>query len=261
VQANFEPPLGLQRVVADAGAHVLARRGYDDNAPFEAVSVVGGTRQVVAYELDRIEIQLPFRGRYDGYLIAGDQRRALPIGSTLDRSTGRFYWQPGPGFIGKYTLLFEPRTSDLPNYRTTERPNDRTSGTVTIDIILQPRHPNGSDVQMAIDLPAPGDVPGSFLVAGWAIDRGAPVGTGIDTLHVWAYPNPGSGTPPIFLGAVRLGGVRPDVGAYYGQRFADSAYHLAVTGLPPGSYDLAVFPHSTVTDQFEAAAVVRVTIK
>jgi hypothetical protein len=41
----------------------------------------------------------------------------------------------------------------------------------------------------------------------------------------------------------------------------DSAYGLVVDGLAPGSYDLAVFPHSTVTGQFEAAGVVRVTVR
>ncbi len=30
----------------------------------------------------------------------------LPIGSTLDRSKGIFYWQPGPGFIGEYAFVF-----------------------------------------------------------------------------------------------------------------------------------------------------------
>jgi hypothetical protein len=29
-----------------------------------------------------------------------------PIGSKLDREKGIFYWQPGPGFIGKYRLVF-----------------------------------------------------------------------------------------------------------------------------------------------------------
>ena len=48
---------------------------------------------------------------------------------------------------------------------------------------------------------------------------------------------------------------------YFGERFADSSYGLVVEGLPPGTYDLAVFPHSTVTGQFEAAGVVRVTVK
>jgi hypothetical protein len=41
-----------------------------------------------------------------GFLVVGDELRPLPIGSTLDSSTGVFAWQPGPGFIGKYTFVF-----------------------------------------------------------------------------------------------------------------------------------------------------------
>jgi len=41
-----------------------------------------------------------------GFMIVGDQLRNLPIGSTLDSSSGTFYWQPGPGFIGEYRFLF-----------------------------------------------------------------------------------------------------------------------------------------------------------
>jgi hypothetical protein len=33
----------------------------------------------------------------------------LPIGSTL--RGGRFYWQPGPGFLGDYDLVFERANS------------------------------------------------------------------------------------------------------------------------------------------------------
>lgn len=41
-----------------------------------------------------------------GFLKVGSQLRNLPCGSTLDRKNGIFYWQPGPGFNGKYQLIF-----------------------------------------------------------------------------------------------------------------------------------------------------------
>ena len=41
-----------------------------------------------------------------GYLVVGEQLRELPIGSTLDKENGIFYWQPGPGFIGEYRFVF-----------------------------------------------------------------------------------------------------------------------------------------------------------
>ena len=63
-----------------------------------------------------------------------------------------------------------------------------------------------SGVQVAIDTPrARQDVNQPFMIAGWAADLDAAVGTGIDTLHVWAYPS--TGGAPIFLGTPTLGGV------------------------------------------------------
>lgn len=41
-----------------------------------------------------------------GVTLKGKKRDALPIGSCLNPFTGEFYWQPGPGFIGQYTLQF-----------------------------------------------------------------------------------------------------------------------------------------------------------
>jgi len=41
-----------------------------------------------------------------GYMVKGNKLGSLPIGSTLDRKTNKFYWLPGPGFFGHYRLLF-----------------------------------------------------------------------------------------------------------------------------------------------------------
>ena len=85
---------------------------------------------------------------------------------------------------------------------------------------------------MSIDSPqAEATIPSgtpTITVAGWAIDRTVeatgPTGTGVDTLHVYAYPNPGSGIPPIFLGVATIGVSRPDVGAAYGSRYSHAGY-------------------------------------
>jgi sugar lactone lactonase YvrE len=53
-------------------------------------------------ELGRIEIPL---NAIAGHQLVDGQRTPLPIGSSLKR--GVFYWQPGPGFLGDYTLIFE----------------------------------------------------------------------------------------------------------------------------------------------------------
>ena len=47
---------------------------------------------------------------------------------------------------------------------------------------------------MVLDTPVLGsEVVPPFVVAGWAIDLAAWSGTGVDAVHVWAYPTPGSG--------------------------------------------------------------------
>jgi hypothetical protein len=110
-----------------------------------------------------------------------------------------------------------------------------------------------------------------FDVDGWSIDRAvestALTGTGVDTLHVYAYPNPGSGAPPIFLGVATYGLSRPDVAAVYGgggPRYVPSGFHLSVDraalGLTSGPYLIVVFSHSTVTNTFNCLAIVRVTL-
>ena len=96
-------------------------------------------------------------------------------------------------------------------------------------------------------------------LGGWAVDVAAPSGTGIDTIHVWAFP--ASGGAPTFAGVPALGGVRPDVGAFFGSQFTASGYNMLVSGLAPGTYDVVVYAHSSVTNAFAAAQVVRVTVR
>ena len=47
--------------------------------------------------------------------------------------------------------------------------------------------------------------------------------------------------PPAFLGVATLGDPRPDVGAIFGASYAPSGYHLDVTGLAGGAYDIVAF--------------------
>lgn len=124
---------------------------------------------------------------------------------------------------------------------------------------------------MSIDTPGAGAAIAAptFLIGGWAIDRGIEStglsGVGVDVLHVYGFPNPGSGTPPIFLGVATTGAGRPDVGAVFGARYTSSGYNLVVDraalGLAPGVYDVAVVAHSTVSGTFDAVRVVRVTLQ
>ncbi len=116
---------------------------------------------------------------------------------------------------------------------------------------------------LSVDAPAPGSVlpAGSrVFVGGWAIDLGAVSGTGIDAVHVWIYPGGGAGTP-FFAGVATYGVSRADVGGIFGSKFTPSGYQLDVDGLAPGSYVIAVFAHSTVTNGFAIVQTRSVTIQ
>lgn len=113
------------------------------------------------------------------------------------------------------------------------------------------------DAQMRIDAPATGaSLGGAFAIGGWALDRDASSGTGIDQVHVWAFP--AIGGAPVFLGVAAYGGSRPDVAAVFGTRFLSSGFHLVSAALPPGTYDIVTYAHSTVSNTFAAQALVRV---
>jgi hypothetical protein len=66
-----------------------------------------GPQTVVSNELSRVIVD-PFRGargRYDAYLVADGELRALPIGASFDESRGILYWQPGVGYTGAYDFV------------------------------------------------------------------------------------------------------------------------------------------------------------
>jgi hypothetical protein len=136
---------------------------------------------------------------------------------------------------------------------------DTAAERIPVTIVLTPQYRSRSDVQVAIDVPRPGEVTVPFTVAGWALDRESTAGTGITAVHVWAYPVTDEGHgQPVFLGAAQLGGRRPDVAALYGPRFDAAGYGLSVSALAPGTYDVAVFALSALADRFAPARVVRV---
>jgi WD40 repeat protein len=177
--AGAEPSArDLDGLPLDASA-LRMRRGWDADADLSFVDADAAGRIVLAgEELDRIEVRLDELGdsTWHGYLRVGDELRALPIGSHLD-ARGTFTWQPGVGFLGTYDLVFVRTAAGV----TTSRRDVR--------IVLQPQG-RARTPQVIIDTPgAAADLPASFTVAGWALDPRAPAGTGIDAVHVWAYPS------------------------------------------------------------------------
>jgi hypothetical protein len=62
-------------------------------------------------ETEHVEVRLANHfdeagGIYEGYVLVGEELRPLPVGSSLNRKTGVFKWQPGPGFVGTYEFVF-----------------------------------------------------------------------------------------------------------------------------------------------------------
>jgi hypothetical protein len=221
---------------------IAARRGFDAATPMQAIGPDAAGRVTIdGEELDRLELQVP--GVTSGRLTAADGASALPIGSTLDVASETFTWQPGAGFVGTYDLAF-----------------DTAHGPRAVRIVLHPKGSGRVGSQVVVDAPRPHQTyDGAFTLGGWAADLDAAIGTGIDTVHVWAYPV--GGDPPVFVAVAAYGGLRPDVAAIHGDQFRESGYSVMVNDLAPGSYDLAVFGFSTVRGGFLPAKTVRVTIR
>src|SRR5262249_17414531 len=116
--------------------------------------------------------------------------------------------------------------------------------------------------RMSLDGPANNStISQPFITGGWAVDLGAKTGTGVDAVHVWAFPgaNGGIGAGQ-FVDAALLGGVRPDVGAVFGAQFANSGFNFLMKGLAPGQYYVGVYVHSSVTGTFNQQQFALVTI-
>jgi hypothetical protein len=102
-------------------------------------------------------------------------------------------------------------------------------------------------------------VPGTFGVAGWALDLGSASGPGVSAVHVWAYP--ATGAAPIFVGAAQMGFARPDVAAFFGSsRLTNSGWGV-VGSLPPGNYTLVAFALSSVTGTFNNTSVIPIRVQ
>ncbi len=113
--------------------------------------------------------------------------------------------------------------------------------------------------RLTIDAPHTATVTSSqFVIVGWAIDTAASTGSGIDAVHVWAYPL--SGGAPVFAAAAMLGGSRPDVGAVFGSQFSSAGFSAVISGLSPTAYRLVAYGHSVVTGAFSVQQQVTVTV-
>jgi hypothetical protein len=131
----------LSEIPVDYFTPVKIRKGYNENIKPKIISPTdNGIISIRIKELQRIEVQLDKRdevevkaeqgldrylqrnpltrntkqltlkndssNRFTGFMLVGHILRPLPVGSTIDPIRGAFYWQLGPGFIGRYRLVF-----------------------------------------------------------------------------------------------------------------------------------------------------------
>ncbi len=101
----------LKDLSIDKSIPVRIRKGFrKDIEPQEVYPDNEGLTKIALKELERVELGFSNSttdiSQISGYMIVGKQLRSLPIGSTLDSRKGKFYWQPGPGFIGEYRFVF-----------------------------------------------------------------------------------------------------------------------------------------------------------
>jgi hypothetical protein len=111
-----------------------------------------------------------------------------------------------------------------------------------------------TSVQMALESPANNSSKGStFTVSGWAVDIGAPTGTGVDMVAVYHMPAAGGATT--YHGLASYGAARSDIGSLYGSRFTNSGFSKSLT-LPAGSWRVIVYAKSTVTGKWHSRSAV-----
>ena len=97
----------LAGIPQDYKTPLFRRTGFGAEGSFEpAFPDDQGVIEAVLEEDGLIEIRLGSSGPVKGYLVVGDELRPLPVGATLDPTGRMFSWMPGPGFLGRYDLIF-----------------------------------------------------------------------------------------------------------------------------------------------------------
>ena len=100
---------------------------------------------------------------------------------------------------------------------------------------------------LQIDAPINGEVVASHVtLTGYAFDPRAVTELGVDGIHVWVYPNWGSGQRPYFVNLAFHGYDAPDVGSSFGLNFSLRRDRMFFGG-PAGTQEIAVFAHSSIT--------------
>jgi hypothetical protein len=101
----------VSEVPPDYSAVHVKKAASDDPTPEMVFPEWSGEIRIRTRETEQVEVRLASQfddseASYEGYVVMNGRMRPLPIGSTLDRTSGTFSWQPGPGFVGRYEFVF-----------------------------------------------------------------------------------------------------------------------------------------------------------
>ena len=101
----------VSEVPPDYSAVHVKKPASDNRTPEMVFPEWSGEIRIRTRETEQVEVRLASQfddgeASYEGYIVMNGRMRPLPIGSTFDRTSGTFSWQPGPGFVGRYEFVF-----------------------------------------------------------------------------------------------------------------------------------------------------------
>ncbi len=117
----LEPVKIIKGHIYNVNSNVEPENIYPDEKGISTIEIKELERLVILFNGNRTDAIEERKGldkdrlltqKYFGYHVVGSQLKPLPIGSTLDKEIGIFYWQPGPGFTGEYRLVFVEKRQD-----------------------------------------------------------------------------------------------------------------------------------------------------
>jgi hypothetical protein len=100
----------ITNIPADQSTPIEISKGFGKIDPQMILPDGNGISYIRIKENERVEIDLSHLmgsgSHITGYMVEGSKLNILPLGSTLDRKNGKFFWVPVAGFMGDYDLTF-----------------------------------------------------------------------------------------------------------------------------------------------------------